>query len=463
MTKKWTGMYGAHESLLKATVSVLKKHPTMKNQKVILAMVYGGAAAQGSPWETVPLPSLSCDSPSLTALGPWMAGINAAESALADGIVAGNLKTVADAAGGLNCALNDVVDPAKVAINAQTDYKDYSSTIGDISQVLGDLSSKADALVDDPPVDGPVGGPTLKDYAQSVAEGVLKFINPINAAVLSDLKCSDITSSSGYGVVIKDLDAALETFKSKFLLTFEMPTTPVCPSSSMPSSGSSSMSASMSASVSSSVSPAPPSVSVSGSATSGASTAPSSAPSSVSVSGAATSGASVSASASGHATSIHSSDPGKHCTPCVSGATDCVPCSTPVCEGCKPICTASPCIPVCPTCEVITTAVATLTTYCPEPTTICTNNVCHTVTEASTLTITDCPCTIVTAINPSPNAEVTVKTVIGGETRTINALGGAISPEVTGTLEATGVAVANGASSTAASLMVLFAALLTYF
>ncbi|RSL38540.1 Cell wall protein SED1 [Fusarium floridanum] len=44
---------------------------------------------------------------------------------------------------------------------------------------------------------------------------------------------------------------------------------------------------------------------------------------------------------------------------------------------------------------VYTTEVVTkLTTYCPEPTTLTFNNKTYTVTEPTTLTVTDCPCTV---------------------------------------------------------------------
>jgi len=42
----------------------------------------------------------------------------------------------------------------------------------------------------------------------------------------------------------------------------------------------------------------------------------------------------------------------------------------------------------------VTEVVTAYTTYCPEPTVITHNNVTYTVTAATTLTITDCPCTI---------------------------------------------------------------------
>lgn len=51
---------------------------------------------------------------------------------------------------------------------------------------------------------------------------------------------------------------------------------------------------------------------------------------------------------------------------------------------------------------VVTTTrvVAEYTTYCPEPTTFEFHGTKYTVTEATTLTITDCPCTIVEVSPP---------------------------------------------------------------
>lgn len=47
------------------------------------------------------------------------------------------------------------------------------------------------------------------------------------------------------------------------------------------------------------------------------------------------------------------------------------------------------------TTPVYTTEVVTAyTTYCPEPTSIVHNNMTYTITEATTFTITDCPCTV---------------------------------------------------------------------
>ncbi|KYK59225.1 hypothetical protein DCS_00355 [Drechmeria coniospora] len=43
---------------------------------------------------------------------------------------------------------------------------------------------------------------------------------------------------------------------------------------------------------------------------------------------------------------------------------------------------------------VVTRVVDKYETYCPEPTTVCIGTKTYTVTKATTLTITDCPCTI---------------------------------------------------------------------
>ncbi|GAV26715.1 hypothetical protein PMKS-000170 [Pichia membranifaciens] len=65
----------------------------------------------------------------------------------------------------------------------------------------------------------------------------------------------------------------------------------------------------------------------------------------------------------------------------------------------------------------VTEVVTAFTTYCPEPTTIVTNGKTYTVTSATTLTITDCPCTIVhttTSAAPSTAPEETASTYTGG-------------------------------------------------
>jgi len=56
--------------------------------------------------------------------------------------------------------------------------------------------------------------------------------------------------------------------------------------------------------------------------------------------------------------------------------------------------------------------VTELTTYCPEPTEFVTNGKTYTVTQATTLTITDCPCTIKKPTKPATTTtveEVTTK------------------------------------------------------
>ncbi|TLD26973.1 hypothetical protein PspLS_04732 [Pyricularia sp. CBS 133598] len=66
-----------------------------------------------------------------------------------------------------------------------------------------------------------------------------------------------------------------------------------------------------------------------------------------------------------------------------------------------------------------------IVTYCPEPTVIVINDECYTVTEPTTLTITNCPCTITT---PSKN----VKTIPAGPTHPVvpvpDATGGYVHP-----------------------------------
>ncbi|TVY29520.1 Clock-controlled protein [Lachnellula hyalina] len=52
---------------------------------------------------------------------------------------------------------------------------------------------------------------------------------------------------------------------------------------------------------------------------------------------------------------------------------------------------------------VYTTEIVTaLTTYCPAATEITQNGVTYTITEATTLTITNCPCTVINPVIPTP-------------------------------------------------------------
>lgn len=50
----------------------------------------------------------------------------------------------------------------------------------------------------------------------------------------------------------------------------------------------------------------------------------------------------------------------------------------------------------------VTQVVDEIVTYCPAPTVITINDECYTVTEPTTLTITNCPCTITTVSFFSP-------------------------------------------------------------
>lgn len=56
----------------------------------------------------------------------------------------------------------------------------------------------------------------------------------------------------------------------------------------------------------------------------------------------------------------------------------------------------------------VTEVVSELTTYCPKPTTLTYNGKTYPVTEATTLTITDCPCTVV---KPAPTVTYTTEIV----------------------------------------------------
>ncbi|PRT55494.1 hypothetical protein B9G98_03114 [Wickerhamiella sorbophila] len=108
--------------------------------------------------------------------------------------------------------------------------------------------------------------------------------------------------------------------------------------------------------------------------------------------------------------------------------------------------------------ETTTTVVTAITTYCPEPTTLCPGNgKCYTVTEPTTLTVTDCPCTI------TKKEEATTHKVTAATTLTVNGGAKTHAPEATAPVatlpveQGTGVTPANGASSLAAGLYVAVA------
>jgi hypothetical protein len=58
--------------------------------------------------------------------------------------------------------------------------------------------------------------------------------------------------------------------------------------------------------------------------------------------------------------------------------------------------------------DYVTDVVTSYTTYCPEATVLTYNSVTYTITEATTLTVTNCPCTIVKPVTYS--SAVTVPT-----------------------------------------------------
>ncbi|KAH6716928.1 hypothetical protein BKA61DRAFT_314999 [Leptodontidium sp. MPI-SDFR-AT-0119] len=81
--------------------------------------------------------------------------------------------------------------------------------------------------------------------------------------------------------------------------------------------------------------------------------------------------------------------------------------------------------------ETITTTA--ITTYCPYPTEIVHNSKTYTVTEATTLTITDCPCTVTKPVKPYPTASTVLYTSCPPEASTKKeATYPAESPKTTG-------------------------------
>lgn len=60
----------------------------------------------------------------------------------------------------------------------------------------------------------------------------------------------------------------------------------------------------------------------------------------------------------------------------------------------------------------VTEVVTSLTTYCPEATVLTLNSKTYTITEATTLTITDCPCTISKPVVKPTSAPVYVNSTV---------------------------------------------------
>lgn len=96
--------------------------------------------------------------------------------------------------------------------------------------------------------------------------------------------------------------------------------------------------------------------------------------------------------------------------------------------------------------SIVTTSteiVTEYTTYCPEPTTFTEGNKTYTATEATTITVTDCPCT---RTHTYTTQYVTVC--------------GSAAPSVEPPAASTSVQLANGASKAGASLITLGIAML---
>lgn len=76
-----------------------------------------------------------------------------------------------------------------------------------------------------------------------------------------------------------------------------------------------------------------------------------------------------------------------------------------------------------------TEVVTELTTFCPGPTEISHNGKTYTITEATTLTITDCPCTVTKPVETVP---VTVCNTCNGYNTTVPATQTPTQPKPTG-------------------------------
>lgn len=99
--------------------------------------------------------------------------------------------------------------------------------------------------------------------------------------------------------------------------------------------------------------------------------------------------------------------------------------------------------------DVYTTKVVTeLTTYCPSATEVTYGTKTYTVTEATTLTITDCPCTVIEtpSYTPAPPSPVYPTYPVNGTTVVpVYPTGTGVSPTTTAPPEFTGAAAKVGA------------------
>ncbi|PRT54762.1 Titin [Wickerhamiella sorbophila] len=424
-----------------------------------------GASASSVPsgWATYPLPPVSCPPPSKDTIAGWFAGIKSAID-----VLIGSPSKILDLAKGVEdviCALGDAKSKSPSIVDIKPDLVELTSVAGKISSGLIDLAGRADSISTDITARSLFAraDTTLPKYIEDLLNGVVDMIFQFEAAVTASGDCADYSTLSSNVVL---LGSAMSSLEAAYSVSSPIPPTlaPDCPMTATPSSNGTS----------------------SGAPTSG----PSSGPSSGVPSG----------PASGPSSGTPSETPCPTCPP--------IPCPT-----CIPVCTASPCLPVCEVCKVVPTVVETLTTYCSGPTTICFNDVCHTATAETTLTITDCPCTIYTAVTPSPLPSVHrtiietltlggntvvathtigavptvvetvtingspvistrtlagVPTLTAGEATVAPVQSGAAAPGVSGIPVGpgagnSGIVAANGASSLTASLMVVFAALFTFF
>jgi hypothetical protein len=91
------------------------------------------------------------------------------------------------------------------------------------------------------------------------------------------------------------------------------------------------------------------------------------------------------------------------------------PCTIKTTETCS-VCTTKPAV----TTVVHETVVTQFTTFCPSPTTFVTNGQSFTVTAPTTLTVTNCPCTIKTTETISSAKPVTAITTTSKGTETVS-------------------------------------------
>jgi len=95
---------------------------------------------------------------------------------------------------------------------------------------------------------------------------------------------------------------------------------------------------------------------------------------------------------------------------------------------------------------VVTDVVTSFTTYCPAATTFAINNSTYTVSSATTLTITNCPCTLTSTVPVSSGVAGATGGAGGALTSTTVVGGGGVSTKAGSTPTGTGAAAATGAA-----------------